>query len=144
MVNYNILWSFLIIKGQLQHIAISSTCLRSVLTIKGQLQHVMTITKHPVSYIGFNWIRSCCSICPITLYIDHIGGVMIIVLSSCVVDLVLEYLSVKPRTMNLIFADYMQDEQHFEVIEKIGCLSISIMCPSAVIMIRYTYIYALL
>jgi hypothetical protein len=41
MVNYNMLWSFLIIKGQLQHVAISSTRLRSVLTIKGQLQHVM-------------------------------------------------------------------------------------------------------
>ena len=40
MVNYNMLWSFLIIKGQLQHVVISSTRLRSVLTIKGQLQHV--------------------------------------------------------------------------------------------------------
>jgi hypothetical protein len=38
MVNYNMLWSFLIIKGQLQHVVISSTRLRSVLTIKGQLQ----------------------------------------------------------------------------------------------------------
>ena len=36
---------------------------------------------------------------------------MVIVLSSCVVDLVLEYLSVKPRTMNLIFADSTQDKQ---------------------------------
>ena len=82
------------------------------------LRSVLTITKHPVSYTGFNWVRSCSSLCPITFYIDHIGGVMVIVLSSCVIDLVLEYLSVKPRTMNLIFADSTQDEQHYEVIEK--------------------------
>jgi hypothetical protein len=44
MVNYNMLWLFLIIKGQLQHIAISSTRLRSVLTIKGQLQHITIIS----------------------------------------------------------------------------------------------------
>ena len=45
---------------------------------------------------------------------------MVIVLSLCVVDLGLEYLSVKPRTINLIFADSTKDEQHYEVIEKTG------------------------
>jgi hypothetical protein len=46
MVNNNMLWSFLIIKGELQHVAISSTRLGSVLTIKGQLQHI-TISYTP-------------------------------------------------------------------------------------------------
>ena len=84
------------------------------------IQSVLTITEHPVSYTGFNWVRSCSSFCPITFFLDHIGGLMVIVLLSCVVVLVLEYLSVKPRTMNLTFADSMQDEQHYEVIENTG------------------------
>jgi hypothetical protein len=47
--------------------------------------------------------------CVVDLVLEYLSTCVVDIvleyLSSCVVDLVLEYLSVKPRTMNLIFAD---------------------------------------
>jgi hypothetical protein len=61
-------WSFLIIKGQLQHVAISSTRLRSVLTIKDQLQHV-TISSDNHEAPGF-------------LHWFELGSIMFFILSN--------------------------------------------------------------
>ena len=68
MVNCNMSWSFLIIKGQLQHVAISSTRLRSVLTIKDQLQHV-TISSDNHEAPGF-------------LHWFELGSIMFFILSN--------------------------------------------------------------